>query len=256
MADERQTPERLWKYRAWDERGHARNMIVHGEIFFAPREALNDPFEYRYHDKFPDDQSEFPALAKALLEGRFPHFTRKRRRAMAPVLVEEMKRYAANGESAPTTAEVDLGLFSASEVSENLLMWSHYADHHRGICIGLDPRRTGQKFLSVDYMDSVPVNNILEYVKPLNDRFMGLSKFKSTDWSHEKEWRTLASVGTRRCPSLVNRVIIGARADDRIRQEVISAVAEAGGEIAIFEARLSQQRDYKLEIVQVSGKPA
>ncbi|MBL0525135.1 DUF2971 domain-containing protein [Aeromonas dhakensis] len=33
----------------------------------------------------------------------------------------------------------ELGVVSFSETSRNLLMWAHYANEHKGMCIGFDP---------------------------------------------------------------------------------------------------------------------
>jgi Protein of unknown function (DUF2971) len=82
---------------------------------------------------------------------------------------------------------------SFSEVNDSILMWSHYADNHKGICIEYDfknvsnrssenelyPIRYEQRIVKVDLSDDF--DNI--YVPLI------ASIVKSDSWKYEKEWR-------------------------------------------------------------------
>ncbi len=81
-----------------------------------------------------------------------------------------------------------------SEVKDNILLWSHYAEGHKGICLEFDTSfPLFSKARKVDYSPNFPLidpikmlfsskNEIIEEVnKPLFAKYEG--------WSYEKEWR-------------------------------------------------------------------
>jgi len=86
----------------------------------------------------------------------------------------------------------EIKLSSFSERNDSILMWSHYSDKHKGICIEYD-------FNNEDYILNFlePIyytNQIISLSKAYgNSRYTGLIKVaaisKALDWQYEKEWR-------------------------------------------------------------------
>lgn len=82
-----------------------------------------------------------------------------------------------------------------SENYKNILMWSHYADNHKGFCIGykkdiLSKIKTpsgGSRLVEVEYAEKMPSITELSTTKEINK----LMVIKSTDWEYEKEWRLI-----------------------------------------------------------------
>lgn len=83
-----------------------------------------------------------------------------------------------------------------SEVNDNILLWSHYTDGHKGICLEFDTSfplfakvkevKYSQRFPSIDPIKMLfGSNNEIseEWLKPL------CTKYEC--WSYEKEWRLL-----------------------------------------------------------------
>ena len=94
------------------------------------------------------------------------------------------------------------GVISLSETSQNLLMWAHYADSHKGMCIGLSPdfaahkndNTTGCTFtpVSVTYGDRrLAANKSISAKRFANDLYMSHTLNKSTCWEYEKEQRII-----------------------------------------------------------------
>lgn len=74
-----------------------------------------------------------------------------------------------------------------SETHKNSVMWSHYADEHKGICIEMDDSCmiTDRGILKkVNYSNSVP---ILKHSGNIDSRDLFLNK--TEEWAYEKEWR-------------------------------------------------------------------
>ncbi|RQU90473.1 DUF2971 domain-containing protein [Burkholderia cenocepacia] len=88
-----------------------------------------------------------------------------------------------------------------SKRNDNLLLWAHYAENHRGICLEYDiPDEIFKtQFLPISYSESQPIiEQINRY--PAGDPNAGrllmemkdaVFLTKSEDWKYEEEWRML-----------------------------------------------------------------
>ena len=73
-------------------------------------------------------------------------------------------------------------IISFSEENSSLLMWSHYANEHKGFCIEYSTNKF-MSFFSVMYSNKIPNALVNECNIPLS------MIIKSKDWQHELEWR-------------------------------------------------------------------
>lgn len=101
--------DRLYKYRGINE--HTKRIFTHSELFFSSVESLNDPFDGQlspsdYVDGLNSD------IAGILRES------------------DKFIQYAASAKRK--------GVLSMSKRSDSIPMWTHYADEHRGICLGFN----------------------------------------------------------------------------------------------------------------------
>jgi hypothetical protein len=103
--------------------------------------------------------------------------------------------------SLPGSHKASLKVCSFSATAESIIMWSHYADQHRGFCVEYDVHSLPPDNLFVRMMYPVLYSEKLfdatsYYLAALQDRagfnmlFPALaSLYKSPEWSYEKEWR-------------------------------------------------------------------
>jgi len=73
----------------------------------------------------------------------------------------------------------------------NPLLWSHYADKHRGICLGFDVDERGLK--PVKYVTRRPAL----LIPPTEESINELLFTKYRDWKYEEEWRNWFQLDTR-----------------------------------------------------------
>lgn len=84
-----------------------------------------------------------------------------------------------------------------SSIEKSILMWSHYSESHKGICVqyefedifmnNVEDEENGINIiLPMQYSDKVPI--IKEYGK---EAIKPIYFTKSEEWSYEKEWRVL-----------------------------------------------------------------
>jgi hypothetical protein len=108
-------------------------------------------------------------------------------------------------------------------------MWSHYADSHKGICVGLDVsvlrrgaislRSTNEvlECLPVIYSAEMPQINFFEAMLDHNDseHVMTFVRVKSEHWRYEDEYRLIIhdriDTAKQFSPALINQVIFGCR---------------------------------------------
>jgi hypothetical protein len=83
------------------------------------------------------------------------------------------------------------GLLCFSRDWHNPLMWSHYADRHRGICLGFDVPE--QNVLAVNYTD----RRTKLSKSPSDAEISSLIYSKYQGWAYEKEWRSWVRLNDR-----------------------------------------------------------
>src|SRR5208337_4824681 len=82
------------------------------------------------------------------------------------------------------------GVLCFSEDKADVLQWSHYADRHKGICLGFDVSGGEGKFGRVQY-----VTERFPFPKQPDEPFMWkLLSTKSEAWKYEKEWRVFLRI--------------------------------------------------------------
>lgn len=88
-----------------------------------------------------------------------------------------------------------VGIACLTSKPDDLLMWSHYADGHRGFC--LEFSTSAEPFtraVAVDYVESIPSVNPLDVLdgKKTGPDLLGVMLWtKASCWQYECEWRVL-----------------------------------------------------------------
>lgn len=108
-----------------------------------------------------------------------------------------------------------VGICSLSEVGDNVLMWSHYADSHRGVCLRFSkPARVDKDFYlasKVRYSTDRPVVHVMRHSE--EEWVTGSLLTKAEEWGYEREWRQFDLNGPGFHPfrpGLLDAVILGA----------------------------------------------
>jgi Protein of unknown function (DUF2971) len=97
---------------------------------------------------------------------------------------------------------------------KNTLMWSHYADQHKGICIEFNSTEfiyNSGRILEVEYSDNI------KKIPPSDmENYEILFSSKSSDWSYEKEWRYISKDNQflKFSDKAISRILLGWRFDE------------------------------------------
>lgn len=238
MAISAAKPSVLWKYRHWDDAGHTQNMITKGELFFSHPHNFNDPFEFHWLEKMPKKPAEIDALARAMCAVHCKNNPRVNRKEQYNHLLADLKERAKRrGKVSPTETQITIGVYCLAERHDDLLMWSHYANQHTGVCLGIDTSALPKAVLPVRYAKERPVLDAWEYTGTNHQQFVNLSLSKGDVWAYEREWRTIYNLGAHSFRGCVTHVIVGARASHKTRNEVRKATRDSGA--TVYHASLS-----------------
>jgi hypothetical protein len=81
------------------------------------------------------------------------------------------------------------GFISMSEKWDVPTMWAHYADNHRGVCLGFDI--SGEKATKIEYVpDLIELDDRVLTDDAYNRKMTNIAqKTKSKHWEYEAEWR-------------------------------------------------------------------
>lgn len=209
----------LYKYRAFNKR--TLEILRERKLFFPTADSLNDPFEFEFRlkaDHINGAKIDPVSFAKAK---------------------SDMKRY---------------GVLALSEVNNNVLMWSHYSDEHKGLCLGFDRNDNNDlgawekcapviysedlpKFEPLDLEDSATVTEVLTT--------------KASFWSYEREWRIIARNGgtTIPFPGHLKSVVFGFGMPKSQRDEVVGILDTS---VKYFETQRNKNY-YRVDVVPIAN---
>lgn len=275
--------ETLYKYREWSN-DHVRRMLRENEIYLSSPGDFNDPFDCLIEPNFTATKAQQRAKYAKFVRHYNHGLSRKevRRRVSeawsrkdSPIrgpAAEMRKRLAA-------TRRERFGVFSMAESHSNLLMWSHYADSHKGICVGFRVDslllQTGIYALTrpdlsiqlqkVDYEQTIPTWNIFTDGTEREREMIAKSlKTKSIDWDYEKEWRLFLHAIPRRSrgqvedrerailenrertmrlpDDAISEVYLGLQMCPEHKEEIKDIIAAKGTKVKVMEARKSTRK--------------
>ena len=244
-------PATLCRYRSVSDlaRSRTQRVVETGLHYFASPSSFNDPFDCRPNFTLEGTEDGVRQYLLGMWARQAPHLPEAERRAEVaailsdpsrdPRIAENNRLFAAAYDSL-VTAQV--GVLCLSEVHDDILMWSHYADCHRGICLIFD---TNFNFFAhaqpVRYQLERPrVNPIAQSTEQMLDNAIFT---KSRAWAYEKEWRILhyrQGVGERKSPpTSLKAVILGVALSGSDRRFVEAWAKVSPAKPAVLRAFLS-----------------
>lgn len=159
---------------------------------------------------------------------------------------------------------------SLSKINDSLLMWSHYANSHKGVCVELNMAHAcicigKQRYGRIIHNMGVEVQykDIIErpkYFKREKDFVNYQISTKSKDWEYEQEWR-LYIVDPVQCyvdkkknkvyPKLTGEcfeaIYLGAKISEKDKKEIIRLARKLNNHIKIYQMSINADA-FKLDV--------
>jgi len=166
-----------------------------------------------------------------------------------------------------------------SEIKDNNVMWSHYADQHRGAVLGLKcMKEIDDNFLiamPVKYSKEFPPFTPLDrWVREMTGEeepdfkrlYFPLIFTKHIDWAYEKEWRISLPLQPNEKNSrgiylehknaeVFDSVYLGCRMSVIDKDEIIAIAKATNPKVSIYQGRMSDC-EFNLEFEKMDGDPS
>ncbi|WP_343699739.1 DUF2971 domain-containing protein [Caulobacter sp.] len=274
MLDNGARPERVYKYRPFNNL--TIDQMVSDHLFFATPSTFNDPLNSRPKLQTDISAHELEPLLHALVRERvdkqmsaaakaikykgprtLDHIASRSRRE-ADRVVAEVKYQSENPDlegddplqyllgceiERELLARYDKGVVSLAERADCPLMWSHYGDQHRGLCIGYSTpddtvdqlRRVeygGARLIAASLVAAMVLDGDAAAARAVDDAVL-LRKAKA--WDYEQEWRLLGPRGLQGSDLELEEVVFGLRCDTAVIYSVVKALSDRHRPVAFFE---------------------
>ena len=275
MEREKRLPARLYKYR--DLTARTLDMVVGDQLHFADPSTFNDPLDTRPSLDADVDESELGRILRTLIEqstaakmragakamslkdSKTRDWIQRHSRRQAAQRIAEIEYGATNPEYDYETAlrsqlrysiELELlqgyekGIVSFAERDDCPLMWSHYGDQHRGVCLGYSvPEKSTGDVQKVAYggarlvkaSDVGAMLNGDDEARTRVDAAVMLRKAES--WSYEREWRLIGHRGTEGSPLELEEIIFGMKCKESVKYTVMKALEDRSKSVEFREMR-------------------
>jgi hypothetical protein len=250
------TPENLYKYRTFNV--HTLRMLTDAEVYYANPEKFNDPLDCRPTIRM---DTELPHLEKLCykmcltINGKDPAVKKiKECRYMSTQFGDFRTNAKARAYySQSLAAEIQNLLYKEMENRGVLtlggrwncpLMWSHYADEHRGICIEYtttDSLSNCFKAVSYNKARGIKISTLIDWkinssreaeCDVLNSFFFQ----KAPQWRYEREWRDInGTQGITGSPFKISGIYFGHRCDPAVKTCIVKMLVKTERPIKFFE---------------------
>ncbi len=196
----------LYKYREFSL-NHIQ-AITNNELWFSVGSTFNDPFDSQPPMALYSTDSLFESMRR---NAKFDAMNDLVLRAWAEAFLNTPKRSEANVwdviEKSIVRWSTGSFIHCLSRTNENILMWSHYANFHKGFCVRykLDKLLSNLDLLthgpvqceneSKDILKMLDVNTFLDvdarYNQKIKEIVISILMQKAKDWEYEEEYRII-----------------------------------------------------------------
>jgi Protein of unknown function (DUF2971) len=215
-------------------------------IYWTSPKYFNDPFDSRPAFVFDGTKEDHWKAAKRsanVLQAGQPRSERRRVAKQSLALPRELPLKAMREASEQELERYGVACLTTER--DNILMWSHYAGNHTGVCLGYKPSQKAMDFAcayKVRYEPVRPQYNLMHSMMKQNV-FEALVT-KSLDWKYENEWRMIdhriANRKRNYPPCSLAEIIFGCQVSGEAREAILSAVAGSRSKPAFFSSRPSE----------------
>ncbi len=244
----RRMPPFLYKYSGISQPrlGRMRELIVDSLLYFPSPSSFNDPFDCRLPVDFRAPAHVIEQYWRRWVREAYPGLTARQYRPRIQQKIHEARTPAGqkNQLEAFWRTLYANGIVCLAKDPASTLMWSYYAEGHRGIAIRFNttienlPWITANFFpLEVRYQAEFPYINF--YRTSDYERIARALGTKSLAWEHEGEWRFV-----RKCfgylsvpPAMIDGVVLGLRTSAQDEASIRGWLAHRSPKIELLRVK-------------------
>lgn len=235
-------PKRLYKYRAFNV--NTLRLLSEAEVYYADPASFNDPLDSKPSIQIDTDRVTLEKLLYQILvksvNKEYALKNIENHRYMSSQYGDyttdfETEKYykqllASNVKGLLYEELGQRGVLSLAKRWDCPLMWSHYADEHRGLCIEYDMTTYVWHGLHpVDYRlpRSIKISELYDWkMKGSTSAEKAIKNIfylaKAPQWRYEQEWREIGNfIGSSSAPARVSAIHFGLRCDSSVITAIV-----------------------------------
>ena len=232
-----------------------RDVIVNSRLWLSSREGFNDPFDTQAKVIIEGNPIQLRKKLNELYKRLEPNLIGVKRKTAIEKLMANQSLILKRVRNATVDALSKVGACCFTPDPRNLLMWSHYANQHKGLLLQFEIAKDTTTFLktvTVDYVKDYPIINWAnETEKEIHKAFLN----KHDSWDYEKEVRIIHPHGANTSLSFnaeaLTGIIFGCKASREIENKIEELLAERKNKnkppIKIYNALMHDSK-YKIVI--------
>lgn len=259
----------VYKYRAFNR--YSVSILEDYELYFASPKQLNDPHDSQIN------------VVEALKEAVFNFDTNKApldRKETITKVAEELKKDSSIAGKIQEIIDKQ-SICSFSTLPDNSLMWAHYADSHRGFCLGFDPKFIEEHIKggfdniipsAVTYTDGNPfISTLDKFINSIYSSFpprkspstksfynmvaTDAVSTKALSWSYEKEFRFIRIDGgsgvVKFTSDALTEVIFGCNMSNENREAILDLLKEKKMKNVWVREIVKSSTSYSFKIAEI-----
>ena len=241
-------PKVLYRYRhlQGDHREWTKRIITDSVLYFSSPSSFNDPFDCKIHYQSSLSAKQLRLKYVDLLKKKLPKLNRKMRRGKVVTDLTSLNtnEFIVQMERGLQDAVNKIGVLSLSATNRNILLWSHYAAGHTGICLKFRAASDADFFGSsqpVKYTKNYPEIDILN--NSPNEQVQAFLLTKAIDWKYEDEWRIIdheKGPGDKKFhQAMLLEVIFGTQMDLNDKSAIVEWVRDRHPPIQLSQASIA-----------------
>lgn len=245
MISEGKLERMLYKYR--EDSKNTERIFTEHTLWFAHPNEFNDPYDSYANVQVLDKEGLQKLIKKESCSSFEEQIYQEGSRKYNVDMLREDVNNIVN----------DIGICCFTKNKTNILMWSHYASNHEGICLGFDILEDPSFFtfsLPVTYVDKMPEYNHFKDYKELAEKII---QPKHKRWDYEEEIRIIKtssdilnnnnSQAFEFNPKALKRVIFGCKSKEKMIEKYKSLCKDSDLEHVIF-TKIFQKNDGSFEL--------
>ena len=251
QASDPPLPARLYKYRRPDLES-LRHIILSNELWAAKPSSFNDPFDCFPYIDLSGSLEEALAYIELRERRLGSRLTPDQRTGLAQMIATHgLGAIADQAGSEIWRQSVDqFGIISLAEDSLNILMWSHYAVDHTGVC--LEFATDVQPFSVVGAVRYVSKRPTFRPLAPDRNGLMErILLHKAEVWRYEREWRHFrikeGAGATAFPPTALRAVILGPAVNPAFERSLRELIGGREQPLEVRRAAFDEQ-NYRLHL--------
>lgn len=234
--------EVLYKYRAWDI--NTIKIIANSELYYASPLKFNDPFDFRITPRTNCTDDEWRTWLTERVGAQEADNLVRQRNHQSPDFHRKIRDDMVRRQG-------DSGVLCLSRKRDDILMWSHYADSHKGVCLEFQWDVISEPIEEVNYSQEMPIIRVCD--PDYSDRVKEFIITKSVQWIYEEEVRVIKpnQIGLHRFPPRwLSGVIMGCCMPDPERLLLQRLRASMAPHVQLWEAQM-KENEFALDVVRV-----